>query len=81
MKLLIALALAAAPSGLAMAPYVPDELNGCSKPCTEVVTLDEIAGKFDAVEDNKCYVVKGKFPKSSDIEVKEGVNCAKIRSR
>ena len=33
MKLLIALALAAAPSGLAMAPYVPSELNGCGETC------------------------------------------------
>ena len=42
MKLLIALALAAAPSALALAPYVPSEKNGCGEPCEgDVVTLDE----------------------------------------
>ena len=80
MKLLIALALAAAPSALAMAPYVPSELNGCGQTCAEVVTLDEIPGIFNA-EDNKCYEVEGEQPASSVVLVKEGVKCAKITVR
>ena len=83
MKLLIALALAAAPSALAMAPYVPSELNGCNKPCEgDVVTLDEITGIFDAVEDNKCYEVEGtQATESGVVVVPEGVKCAKITVR
>ena len=78
MKLLIALALAAAPSALALAPYVPSEKNGCGEPCEgDVVTLDETSGVFDAIEDNKCYVVDGTFP-SKLLFVPSGVNCAKI---
>ena len=76
MKLLIALALAAAPSALALAPYVPSEKNGCGEPCEgDVVTLDETSGVFDAIEDNKCYVVDGTF---TGIIVPDGVSCAKI---
>ena len=79
MKLLIALALAAAPSGLAMAPYIPDELNGCNKPCTEVITISSTSS-FPTVESDKCYEVDGTFP-SSTLTVRNGVDCAKITVR
>ncbi|CAH0365327.1 unnamed protein product [Pelagomonas calceolata] len=75
MKLLIALALAAAPSALAMAPYVPSELNGCDEPCADVVTID--SPSFPTIESGTCYVFDGMFP-SGGIGVPDGVNCVKI---
>ena len=74
MKLLIALALAAAPSALAMAPYVPSELNGCDEPCADVVTISSTPS---TIESGTCYVVDGTFP-SNGITVPVEVNCAKI---
>ena len=75
MKLLIALALAAAPSALAMAPYVPSELNGCGEPCAQVVTIN--SPSFPTIESGTCYVVDGTFP-SGVLTVPDAVDCAKI---
>ena len=84
-KMIIALALAA-PSALAFTHYVPntDEptpapANGCGDPCADVITLDEISGPFDTIEDSKCYVVDGTFQGIFDrILVPSRVDCAKI---
>ena len=83
MKLLIALALAGAPSALAMAPYVPSELNGCGEPCVGFGTIVPQEGLCPdpgslcaAVESDICYEVAGSTP--GLVFVPETVKCAKI---
>ena len=76
MKLvLIALALAAAPSALAMAPYVPSELNGCDEPCAGVETINTEPFEI-SLESGTCYVVDGTI--ATVAEIPADINCAKI---
>jgi len=60
-------------------------LNGCGKPCADVVTISStsfptdgiLTGIYPTIESDNCYVVDGTFPKG-DIKVPTEVNCAKI---